>query len=135
DSRVKPLIMIVKKWAKKHQINDAKDGTLSSYALSLMVINYLQCQDVVVAGLADGKLAVYQTISLQKQDAVPHMITFCRTGSDATCQDCASHPVACITQARKRLYVGCGNDVIVVQPNDGFAVERRWSVQDRNRGL
>ncbi|XP_048583969.1 poly(A) RNA polymerase GLD2 [Nematostella vectensis] len=43
DSRVKPLIMIVKKWAKKHQINDAKDGTLSSYALSLMVINYLQC--------------------------------------------------------------------------------------------
>ncbi|EDO37102.1 predicted protein [Nematostella vectensis] len=92
-------------------------------------------QDVVVAGLADGKLAVYQTISLQKQDAVPHMITFCRTGSDATCQDCASHPVACITQARKRLYVGCGNDVIVVQPNDGFAVERRWSVQDRNRGL
>ncbi|XP_048584779.1 leucine-rich repeat serine/threonine-protein kinase 2 isoform X2 [Nematostella vectensis] len=92
-------------------------------------------QDVVVAGLADGKLAVYQTISLQKQDAVPHMVTFCRAGSDATCQDCASHPIACITQARKRLYVGCGNDVIVVQPNDGFAVERRWSVQDRNRGL
>ncbi|XP_031551888.1 poly(A) RNA polymerase GLD2-like isoform X2 [Actinia tenebrosa] len=43
DQRVGPLVMVVKTWAKKHGINDSKDGTLSSYALTLMVIHYLQC--------------------------------------------------------------------------------------------
>lgn len=42
DSRVKPMVMLVKKWAKTHGINDASQGTLSSYALTLMVIHYLQ---------------------------------------------------------------------------------------------
>ena len=42
DYRVRPLVMLVKKWAKKHDINDASHGTLSSYALTLMVIHYLQ---------------------------------------------------------------------------------------------
>ena len=42
DSRVKPIVMLVKKWAKTHGINDASQGTLSSYALTLMVIHYLQ---------------------------------------------------------------------------------------------
>uniref|UniRef100_A0A1A8NBL1 polynucleotide adenylyltransferase n=1 Tax=Nothobranchius rachovii TaxID=451742 RepID=A0A1A8NBL1_9TELE len=42
DARVKPLILVVKKWARHHKINDASKGTLSSYALVLMVLHYLQ---------------------------------------------------------------------------------------------
>ncbi|KAM4577330.1 poly(A) RNA polymerase GLD2 [Odontesthes bonariensis] len=42
DLRIKPLILVVKKWARHHQINDASKGTLSSYTLVLMVLFYLQ---------------------------------------------------------------------------------------------
>ncbi|TNM89453.1 hypothetical protein fugu_003687 [Takifugu bimaculatus] len=42
DQRIKPMILVVKKWARHHQINDASKGTLSSYTLVLMVLNYLQ---------------------------------------------------------------------------------------------
>ncbi|BES94256.1 Poly(A) RNA polymerase gld-2 [Nesidiocoris tenuis] len=43
DWRVKPLGLLVKEWARRHNINDARSMTLSSYSLTLMVINYLQC--------------------------------------------------------------------------------------------
>lgn len=43
DWRVRPLVMIVKIWAHWHNINDAKNMTLSSYSLALMVIHFLQC--------------------------------------------------------------------------------------------
>ncbi|XP_059474307.1 poly(A) RNA polymerase gld-2 homolog A-like isoform X4 [Neocloeon triangulifer] len=43
DWRLRPLVLVVKLWAQKYGINDAKNMTLSSYSLSLMVINYLQC--------------------------------------------------------------------------------------------
>uniref|UniRef100_A0A1A7XR67 polynucleotide adenylyltransferase n=1 Tax=Iconisemion striatum TaxID=60296 RepID=A0A1A7XR67_9TELE len=42
DVRVRPLILVIKKWARHHQINDASKGTLSSYTLVLMVLHYLQ---------------------------------------------------------------------------------------------
>lgn len=42
DLRIRPLILVVKKWARHNQINDASKGTLSSYALVLMVLHYLQ---------------------------------------------------------------------------------------------
>lgn len=42
DSRLRPLVLAVKKWAKYHGINEAKNQTLSSYTLTLMMINYLQ---------------------------------------------------------------------------------------------
>ena len=42
DGRVRPLVLAVKKWARDCQINDASDNTLSSYALTLMVVWYLQ---------------------------------------------------------------------------------------------
>lgn len=42
DRRVGPLVMFVKKWAKFQNINSAKDQTISSYALTLMVLHYLQ---------------------------------------------------------------------------------------------
>lgn len=43
DWRLQPLALIVKLWAQHHDINNAKDLTISSYSLILMVINYLQC--------------------------------------------------------------------------------------------
>ncbi|XP_028270329.1 poly(A) RNA polymerase GLD2 [Parambassis ranga] len=42
DLRIRPMILVIKKWAKHHQINDASKGTLSSYTLVLMVLHYLQ---------------------------------------------------------------------------------------------
>ncbi|XP_017269123.1 poly(A) RNA polymerase GLD2 [Kryptolebias marmoratus] len=42
DVRVRPLILVIKKWARHHQINDASKGTLSSYTLVLMVLHFLQ---------------------------------------------------------------------------------------------
>ncbi|NXO74250.1 GLD2 polymerase, partial [Phainopepla nitens] len=42
ENRVRPLVLVVKKWASFHEINDASRGTLSSYSLVLMVLHYLQ---------------------------------------------------------------------------------------------
>ncbi|KAB7494107.1 Poly(A) RNA polymerase gld-2-like protein A, partial [Armadillidium nasatum] len=42
DWRVRPLVLVVKLWAQHHHINNAKDMTISSYSLVLMVIHYLQ---------------------------------------------------------------------------------------------
>ncbi|KFV63175.1 Poly(A) RNA polymerase GLD2, partial [Dryobates pubescens] len=42
EKRVRPLVIVVKKWASFHEINDASRGTLSSYSLVLMVLHYLQ---------------------------------------------------------------------------------------------
>ncbi|NXQ27275.1 GLD2 polymerase, partial [Alaudala cheleensis] len=42
ENRVRPLVLVVKKWASFHEINDASRGTLSSYTLVLMVLHYLQ---------------------------------------------------------------------------------------------
>lgn len=40
---MRPLVLVVKLWAKYHDINNAKNMTISSYSLALMVINFLQC--------------------------------------------------------------------------------------------
>lgn len=42
DWRLRPLAMIVKVWAQFHYINNARDMTISSYSLILMVIHFLQ---------------------------------------------------------------------------------------------
>ncbi|NWV40750.1 GLD2 polymerase, partial [Grantiella picta] len=42
ENRVRPLVLVVKKWASFHEINDASRGTLNSYSLALMVLHYLQ---------------------------------------------------------------------------------------------
>ncbi|XP_029295582.1 poly(A) RNA polymerase GLD2 [Cottoperca gobio] len=42
DLRIRPMILVVKKWARHNRINDASKGTLSSYTLVLMVLHYLQ---------------------------------------------------------------------------------------------
>ncbi|XP_063979187.1 poly(A) RNA polymerase gld-2 homolog A-like isoform X2 [Diachasmimorpha longicaudata] len=43
DWRVRPLVLVVKLWAQSQNINDAKNMTISSYSLVLMVIHFLQC--------------------------------------------------------------------------------------------
>lgn len=48
DWRVKPLVLIVKLWAQFHKINSARNNTLSSYSLALMVISFLQCMYTIV---------------------------------------------------------------------------------------
>ncbi|KFV00310.1 Poly(A) RNA polymerase GLD2, partial [Tauraco erythrolophus] len=42
ENRVCPLVLVIKKWARFHDINDASRGTLNSYSLVLMVLHYLQ---------------------------------------------------------------------------------------------
>ncbi|PKU40658.1 poly rna polymerase gld2 isoform x1 [Limosa lapponica baueri] len=42
ENRVRPLVVVIKKWASFHEINDASRGTLNSYSLVLMVLHYLQ---------------------------------------------------------------------------------------------
>lgn len=42
DIRIIPLMLVIKKWARHCEINDASKGTLSSYALALMAVNYFQ---------------------------------------------------------------------------------------------
>uniref|UniRef100_A0A6Q2WZJ3 polynucleotide adenylyltransferase n=1 Tax=Esox lucius TaxID=8010 RepID=A0A6Q2WZJ3_ESOLU len=42
EQRVRPIILVIKRWARHHGINDASKGTLSSYTLVLMVLHYLQ---------------------------------------------------------------------------------------------
>ncbi|RIB18244.1 hypothetical protein C2G38_2245894 [Gigaspora rosea] len=42
DSRVRPLVMIIKHWAQRRDLNDAACGTLSSYTWTCMTLNFLQ---------------------------------------------------------------------------------------------
>jgi terminal uridylyltransferase len=41
DRRVRPMVLFVKSWAKRRQINSSYSGTLSSYGWVLMVLHYL----------------------------------------------------------------------------------------------
>lgn len=42
DERFRYVCVLVKRWAKRRDLNDAYHGTLSSYAYTLLVIHYLQ---------------------------------------------------------------------------------------------
>ncbi|GLJ41689.1 hypothetical protein SUGI_0862850 [Cryptomeria japonica] len=44
DTRFRELVYLIKHWAKAHNINDPKSGTLNSFSLSLLVIFHLQKQ-------------------------------------------------------------------------------------------
>lgn len=44
DSRFRELVFLIKYWAKAHNINDPKSGTLNSFSLSLLIIFHLQMQ-------------------------------------------------------------------------------------------
>ncbi|CAG8692181.1 20765_t:CDS:10, partial [Dentiscutata erythropus] len=46
DSRVRPLAMTIKHWARQRVLNDAaKGGTLSTYTWTCMILNFLQMRD------------------------------------------------------------------------------------------
>lgn len=53
DPRVRPLIYAVKYWAKSRGINDASNGSLSSYAYVLMMIHFLQHRSTPLLPLMD----------------------------------------------------------------------------------
>lgn len=95
--------------------------------------------DVVLAGLANGQLAVYHTHSVKKEDAQPKFFDLCHSKiiGDATCEDCQAHPLACTAVGRKRLFCGCGNEIVVlrIKKNSEIEIERRWFVEDRAKGL
>ncbi|KAK1382220.1 TUTase domain-containing protein [Heracleum sosnowskyi] len=42
DGRFREIVMLVKEWAKAHDINESKSGSLNSYCLSLLVIFHFQ---------------------------------------------------------------------------------------------
>ncbi|OQR91413.1 Poly(A) polymerase [Achlya hypogyna] len=48
DARVRPLVFAVKHWAKQRRINDASNGSLSSYAWIMLVIFFLQTRPAPV---------------------------------------------------------------------------------------
>lgn len=65
DDRVRPMVLAVKRWAKVRRINDASQGTLSSYSLVLMVLHYMQsgCHPPCIVSLQD-KYPDYFDLSL-----------------------------------------------------------------------
>lgn len=73
DWRVRPLVSVVKEWAKRKGINDANKSSFTSYSLVLMVIHYLQC--TFSHGCFLEKSSVFQ--------AAPHQKCF-RTCSKST---------------------------------------------------
>ena len=48
DVRVKPFILAIKYWARNRGICDPVNGTFSSYAWTLIAINFLQCMDIPI---------------------------------------------------------------------------------------
>nr|GMD02035.1 protein HESO1 [Ipomoea batatas] len=49
DARFRDLVLLVKEWAKTHNINDSKRGTLNSYSLCLLVIFHFQtCEPLIL---------------------------------------------------------------------------------------
>ncbi|GAM26767.1 hypothetical protein SAMD00019534_099420 [Acytostelium subglobosum LB1] len=59
DSRVQPLLVLIKHWASRKNINNTQTHTLSSYAHANMAIHYLQtCEPPVVPNLQDSQRQV-----------------------------------------------------------------------------
>ena len=44
DTRVRDLVVIVKKWAKANRINDPANGSFNSYCLTLLVVSFAQAR-------------------------------------------------------------------------------------------
>ncbi|CAH8376412.1 unnamed protein product [Eruca vesicaria subsp. sativa] len=54
DGRFRDLVLLVKEWAKAHDINNPKNGTFNSYSLSLLVIFHLQtCVPAILPPLGE----------------------------------------------------------------------------------
>ncbi|ORM40358.1 Terminal uridylyltransferase 7 [Babesia sp. Xinjiang] len=54
DPRVRSLVLALKLWARSRDLNDRSKGTLGSFALSIMVIHFLQrCTPPILVSLQD----------------------------------------------------------------------------------
>ncbi|GAV70323.1 hypothetical protein CFOL_v3_13821 [Cephalotus follicularis] len=54
DNRFRDMVLLVKEWAKAHDINNSKAGTFNSYSLSLLVIFHFQtCVPAILPPLRD----------------------------------------------------------------------------------
>ncbi|RAL54880.1 hypothetical protein DM860_013576 [Cuscuta australis] len=54
DERFRGMVLLVKEWAKAHNINDSRNGTLNSYSLSLLVIFHFQtCEPAILPPLRE----------------------------------------------------------------------------------
>ncbi|XP_040365494.1 protein HESO1 isoform X2 [Rosa chinensis] len=54
DPRFRDMVLLVKEWAKAHNINNSKSGTFNSYSLSLLVIFHFQtCTPAILPPLQD----------------------------------------------------------------------------------
>nr|XP_023920033.1 uncharacterized protein LOC112031578 [Quercus suber] len=54
DGRFRDMILLVKEWAKAHEINDPNSGTINSYSLSLLLIFHFQtCEPAIFPPLKD----------------------------------------------------------------------------------
>lgn len=59
DPRVKELAYVVKHWAKRRWVNNASEGTLSSYGYLLCLVHYLQTRrPPVVPNLQVGNCVI-----------------------------------------------------------------------------
>ncbi|KAG6485926.1 hypothetical protein ZIOFF_054493 [Zingiber officinale] len=54
DDRFRDMVLVLKEWAKARDINDPKSGSLSSYALCLLVIFHFQtCEPPILPPLME----------------------------------------------------------------------------------
>ncbi|XP_024029244.1 protein HESO1 isoform X2 [Morus notabilis] len=54
DTRFRDMVLLVKEWAKAHNINNSKTGTFNSYSLSLLVVFHFQtCVPAIFPPLKD----------------------------------------------------------------------------------
>jgi DNA polymerase sigma len=88
DPRVRVICLCIKHWAKMRGVNDAANGSLSSYAWVLLVIHFLQRRPVpVLPNLQDPDLisaairvsgrAPHNTPGSEAPDVDGHCVSFC----------------------------------------------------------
>jgi leucine-rich repeat kinase 2 len=111
---------------------------LPDSVVALRHYSNIKCnQDIVIGGLADGQLVIYQTKDLMNQQASRQMIQLCQKVEDGgqCTDDCTNHSVACLAIAQKSVFCGCGNDVVVLKLEKKIELRRRWSIEDTRKGL
>ena len=95
--------------------------------------------NLVIAGLVNGQLAVYGAQSVKERNAKAELLNLCPSlaNDGVSCDECKKHPVACTAVGKKRIFCGCGNEVVVLRVDDNgkLEIERRWNGEDRNEGL
>lgn len=98
-----------------------------------------QYEDKVVAGLANGQLAVYGASSVKRKDAKAELLDLCPSPSNGVVSqdECSVYPVACIAIGKKRIFCGCGNEVVVLQVNESgeLEIENRWNGEEKSESV